>query len=82
MISSCSLWIEKNKRKDAQLPWRQPYADTKCVLVAVGVTHQPQACCQIFDFLVDEAAELKLAFLAFDWLFILRLCALHTGQEG
>lgn len=31
VISSCSLWIEENSRKDAQLPWRQPYADTECV---------------------------------------------------
>lgn len=46
-----------------------------------SVTHQPQACCQIFDFLVDEAAELKLAFLAFDWLLIFRLCALHTDTR-
>lgn len=51
------------------------------MLVAIRVTHQPQACCQIFDFLVDEAAELKLAFLAFDWLLILRLCALHTDRR-
>lgn len=51
------------------------------MLVAARVTHQPQACCQILDFLVDEAAELKLAFLAFDWLLILRLCALHTDRR-
>lgn len=51
------------------------------MLVAARVTHQPQACCQIFDLLVDEAAELELAFLAFDWLLILRLCALHTDRR-
>lgn len=43
-------------------------------------TYQPQSCCKVFDFLVDEAAELELAFLAFDWLLFLRLCAFHAEQ--
>lgn len=45
-------------------------------------TYQPQSGCKVFDFLVDEAAELELAFLALDWLLILRLCAFHTEQES
>lgn len=45
-------------------------------------TYQPQSCCQVFDFLVDETAELELAFLALDWLLILSLCAFHAEQES
>lgn len=45
-------------------------------------TNQPQSCCKVFDFLVDEATKLELTLLALDWLFILRLCAFHSGQQS
>ena len=45
-------------------------------------THQPQAGVEVFDLLVDEAAELQLALLALGGLLLLGLCAFHPGQDG
>lgn len=41
-------------------------------------SHQSKAGCQIFDLLVDEAAELQLALCTFGGFLVLGLCALHS----
>lgn len=49
-------------------------------LAAAVHTHKSEPSGQIFDFLVDETAELEMALCAFGRVLLLRLCAFHTSK--